>query len=76
MTSGRSQKESFSRENGGGNSHSQMWPIYRAMRRVFMPSWRQVQRGGFSRGCHRRRPPSCRVRGVHGRVPAGGSTRR
>ncbi len=44
------QKEAFSRENGGGNSHTQMLPTYRAMLQVFKPTWRKALRGGFSRG--------------------------
>ncbi len=44
------QVEAFSRENDGGNSHSQMLPTYRAMLRVFKPMWRQAIRGGINRG--------------------------
>ena len=44
------QKEAFSRENDGGNSHSRMLPRYRAMLRVFKPMWSQIVRGGSSRG--------------------------
>ncbi|MGL3807909.1 YfbU family protein [Paeniglutamicibacter sp. R2-26] len=43
------QKEAFSPENGGGNSHSQMLPTYRAMLGVFKPLWRKTIRGGFGR---------------------------
>lgn len=44
------QAEAFSRENDGGNSHSQMLPTYRAMLRVFKPMWRQAIRGGSNPG--------------------------
>lgn len=44
------QKEAFSRENGGGNSHTEMLPTYRAMLQVFKPTWRNAVRGGLSHG--------------------------
>lgn len=40
----------FSRENDGGNSHRRMLPTYRAMLKVFKPTWRQAIRGGLGRG--------------------------
>lgn len=43
------QKEAFSRENDGGNSHRQMLPTYRSMLRVFKPLWRESIRGTTSR---------------------------
>ncbi|UOD83343.1 YfbU family protein [Paenarthrobacter ureafaciens] len=44
------QSGAFAPENGGGNSHTQMLPTYRAMLRVFKPTWRQHIRGGRNRG--------------------------
>jgi len=41
------QKNAFSRENEGGNSHTQMLPTYRAMLRVFKPLWRRAIRGSI-----------------------------
>ncbi|MFE4080430.1 YfbU family protein [Paenarthrobacter sp. YIM B13468] len=44
------QTNAFAPENGGGNSHTPMLPTYRAMLRVFKPTWRQAIRGGRNRG--------------------------
>ncbi|GHD13178.1 YfbU family protein [Zhihengliuella salsuginis] len=45
------QKEALSRENDFGNSHRRMLPTYRAMLRVFKPTWQQALRGGATSGC-------------------------
>ncbi|WP_454812862.1 YfbU family protein [Paenarthrobacter nitroguajacolicus] len=44
------QRDVFEPQHGGGNSHTQMLPTYRAMLRVFKPTWRQAIRGGRNRG--------------------------